>query len=210
MEPAIISDLFRQEERGTPVALTVISSSFGPLLAPVIGSFRQRLALGFLAYSHCKGIIRIVVYYFFTRNVSRQDFDFSRPSVYGKTLATFPIQSEYQILKGRVIIKQGLLKSAQLFFFSPIVGLLSLYMAIMYGFLFLMFTTETQIFQNLYGSTEVNVGSFYIGQGMNLLFFQNSPQYMLKNYQVLEPCWEYFFAVLLLITLLKRMPLEER
>ena len=127
-----------------------------------------------------------------------------------KEIGNYSLQFEYQIPKGRVVMKQGLLKSAQLFFFSLIVGLLSLYMAITNGFPFLVFTTGTQIFQSLRGFTEGNVGSVYIGQGTNLHLFQNIPQYMLKICQVLESSREYFFALLLLITSLKRMPLEER
>ncbi|CAF9905807.1 MAG: hypothetical protein ALECFALPRED_001352 [Alectoria fallacina] len=39
LEPAIISDLFPQEKRGMPMALTSIAPLLGPVVAPIIGSY---------------------------------------------------------------------------------------------------------------------------------------------------------------------------
>jgi len=53
---------------------------------------------------------------------------------------------------------------------SPIVFLLSLYMAIVYGYLYLLFTTFPRIFQGQYGFSNGSVGLVYIGVGVGSFF----------------------------------------
>lgn len=51
-------------------------------------------------------------------------------------------------------------------FLSPIIFLLSLYMAVTYGLLYLLFTTITQVFQETYGWDPEICGLAYIGLGL--------------------------------------------
>jgi hypothetical protein len=55
-------------------------------------------------------------------------------------------------------------------FLSPIVFLLSLYVAVVYGYLYLLFTTMTDVFENNYGFSQGSVGLVYLGIGIGLLF----------------------------------------
>lgn len=49
--------------------------------------------------------------------------------------------------------------------FSPIISALSLYVAVVYGFLYLLFTTMSQVYGNQYNFTASLVGLTYIGLG---------------------------------------------
>lgn len=51
-------------------------------------------------------------------------------------------------------------------FLSPIVFGLSLYVAIGYGYLYLIFTTMTEVFEGQYGISRGNVGLTYLGVGV--------------------------------------------
>ena len=48
---------------------------------------------------------------------------------------------------------------------SPIVLALSTFMAVVYGYLYLLFTTITQVFEGTYGFSAGNVGLTYLGIG---------------------------------------------
>ena len=53
--------------------------------------------------------------------------------------------------------------------FSPIVLLLSLYMAIVYGYLYLLFTTFAEVFEGEYQFRPGIVGLTYLGLGVGLI-----------------------------------------
>jgi len=54
-------------------------------------------------------------------------------------------------------------------FLSPIVFVLSLYMAVVYGYLYLLFTTLTLVFENNYGFSQGTVGLTFLGLGVGSL-----------------------------------------
>lgn len=54
-------------------------------------------------------------------------------------------------------------------FLAPIVLLLSLYMALIYGYQYLMFTTFPRIFEGQYGFSKNAVGLVYLGIGVGFL-----------------------------------------
>lgn len=54
-------------------------------------------------------------------------------------------------------------------FLSPIVGLMSLYVAVAYGILYLLFTTFTFVFEGRYGFSSGTVGLTYIGIGIGMI-----------------------------------------
>lgn len=51
-------------------------------------------------------------------------------------------------------------------FLSPIVFLLSLYTAVIYGYLYLLFTTMTDVFESQYNFSQGSVGLAYLGVGV--------------------------------------------
>jgi predicted MFS family arabinose efflux permease len=56
-----------------------------------------------------------------------------------------------------------------MFIFLPIVAMLSMYMAFVYGLLYLLFTTITEVFEVTYGWPADLCGFAYIGIGIGLL-----------------------------------------
>jgi hypothetical protein len=60
----------------------------------------------------------------------------------------------------------SILRPLKLMLFSPIVSLLSVYMAVLYAYLYLLFTTFPQVFGDRYGFGVGSVGLTYIGMGI--------------------------------------------
>lgn len=95
-----------------------------------------------------------------TRKVKRLQRELNRPGLY----------SVYDIgkptLPATQILLNGMIRPLKMLIFSPIVFLLSLYMAVVYGLLYLIFTTITSVFIQTYGWSPDICGLAYIGLGV--------------------------------------------
>jgi MFS family permease len=60
----------------------------------------------------------------------------------------------------------SIVRPTKMLFLSPIVFLLSLYVAIIYGYLYLLFTTISDVFETQYGFSQGSVGLSYLGIGI--------------------------------------------
>lgn len=60
----------------------------------------------------------------------------------------------------------SIVRPVKMLFISPIVFGLSLYIAVAYGYLYLVFTTMTGVFEGQYGISASNVGLTYLGIGV--------------------------------------------
>lgn len=63
----------------------------------------------------------------------------------------------------------SIVRPTKMLFLSPIVFLLSLYTAVIYGYLYLLFTTMTEVFEMQYGFSQGSVGLAYLGIGIGSL-----------------------------------------
>ena len=71
-----------------------------------------------------------------------------------------------QNIPPKEVFVRAITRPTKLMLFSPICALMSLYMAVVYGILYLLFTTFTFVFREAYGFSESTVGLTYIGLGI--------------------------------------------
>jgi MFS family permease len=71
-------------------------------------------------------------------------------------------------LAPRELLIRSIVRPSKMLIFSPIVLLLSLYMAVVYGYLYLLFTTMTGVFEQTYHFSPSNVGLAYLGLGIGM------------------------------------------
>ena len=64
------------------------------------------------------------------------------------------------------LFKFSIVRPIKMLFRSPIVFFISLYMATVYGYLYLLFTTFPRVFQGRYGFSNGSVGLTYLGAGI--------------------------------------------
>lgn len=64
---------------------------------------------------------------------------------------------------------RSIIRPTKMLLFSPIVAAMSTYMAVVYGILYLLFTTFTYVFEENYGFSESTVGLVYIGTGAGMI-----------------------------------------
>jgi MFS family permease len=64
----------------------------------------------------------------------------------------------------------SIVRPTKMLFMSPIVFLLSLYVGVIYGYLYLLFTTISSVFEGQYGWSQGSVGLSYLGIGIGSFF----------------------------------------
>ena len=68
------------------------------------------------------------------------------------------------------LFRFSIIRPLKMLFLSPIVFMMSLYMATIYGYLYLMLTTYPRVFQVQYGFSNGSVGLTYLGTGIGSFF----------------------------------------
>ncbi len=80
------------------------------------------------------------------------------------------LQSKLAIsLTARQLLSRALVRPAMLLIRSPIVLALSVYVGLIFGMMFLLFTTFTPVFETQYGFATATSGLVYLGLGVALV-----------------------------------------
>ena len=161
--PSIIGDLFVQEERGKTMAVALLLLMLGPFGAPLFGSYvgqenGWRWVIGGVAIA--VGILHLVSLVLLRETYApvllRRQSKRHRKNDASKI---HEIQTEMTAKHF-----QSLLRPLKLLFSSPVLLIVSIYIAISYGLGYLLVTTATPIFQDLYGLSVGEVGWALVGR----------------------------------------------
>jgi multidrug resistance protein len=164
-----IADMIRQEKRGGAMAIFALGPLLGPVIGPVAGGYLSEaegwrwvfwviaIAGGVAA---CFSFILMRETYppvLLARKVERLRKEQNNPNL-RSILESDKTPAAY--------FKQSIIRPTKMLFRSPIVFALSVYMAVVYGYLYLLFTTITLVFERRYGFSQGNVGLTYLGIGV--------------------------------------------
>lgn len=72
-------------------------------------------------------------------------------------------------LSHKTRLKRALIRPLKMLILSPIVFLMALYVAVVYGILYLLYSTYTFVFEEYYHISPANVGLVYIGSGIGMI-----------------------------------------
>jgi hypothetical protein len=67
------------------------------------------------------------------------------------------------------LFKRSIMRPTKLLFLSPIVSMMCVYTAVTYGILYILFTTLTFVFEEVYAFSAANVGLSFLGSGIGTL-----------------------------------------
>jgi multidrug resistance protein len=167
-----IADMIPQERRAAAMA----GFSIGPLLGPIVGP----VAGGFLAQS--KGWrwnfwLLAILGGFFAIVMALTMKETYAPVLLQRKVNRLKKETGNNALRSKLDIglspaeyfKRGIVRPLKMIAFSPIVIIMSIYVAITYGYLYLMFTSMTEVFEQYYGFSTSIVGLSYIGLGVGSL-----------------------------------------
>ncbi|KAJ5628149.1 hypothetical protein N7490_010377 [Penicillium lividum] len=164
-----IADMFVQEQRGTAMAFWSLGPLLGPVIGPVAGGYLTQ-AKGwrwtFWVLTMASGTVSI--WSIFTIKESYP------PTLLARK--TRKLQQETGNLNLRSKLDTGrtpkqlfmhsIVRPTKMLFLSPIVFLMSFYVALVYGYLYLLFTTISEVFEDQYGFSQGSVGLAYLGIGI--------------------------------------------
>ena len=180
-----ISDMIVQEKRGGVVAIWALGPLMGPAVGPIAGGFLANS----VGWRWIFWVLSIAVSHFEVPERRKlMSFQAGAMSIMGVILfrETYPPvllerktkrlrkETGNSNLKSKLAsdlaykeyFKLAIVRPAKLLFGSPIVFATSIYVAIVYSYLYLLFTTMTEVFESIYHFHAGIVGLVYIGLGV--------------------------------------------
>ncbi|QSZ28892.1 hypothetical protein DSL72_003398 [Monilinia vaccinii-corymbosi] len=168
---SIIGDLFCPEQRGFAMGMWNIGPLNGPIIGPLLGGFlvqkigwRYDFWIVFAAVTPVTALIAI-----FKTETSHKVLVQRETIRLRKELGRDGLKSCYDDSGDQStaqIVLVGLIRPLKLLVLSPLVLLLSLYIAFVSGVVYLLYTTIPTVFQNTYGFTAGETGLVYLALGL--------------------------------------------
>jgi MFS family permease len=171
----VIADLFPPEKRGLATALWSLGSLLGPLIGPVCGGFISE-SIGwrwvFWILTMVSGTVAAGIEIvnretyapvLLQRKTERLAKELGRDDLHSALVKKEEIGLRPSFRRN---LRVGLRRPFLLYFKSPIVFLLSTYVAFQYGLLYLFFTSMPAVFRGIYGFSVGMSGVAYIGIGV--------------------------------------------
>ncbi|KAI1269617.1 MFS general substrate transporter [Xylariaceae sp. FL1019] len=152
---AVFSDMFSNATRG--VAITVFSMAVftGPLLAPFIGGFIVDSYLGWRWTMYLSAILGFVAFaldLFFLEETYPPVILVQKAGDLRRRTGNWGIHAKQEEIEVdfKELLEKNFSRPMRLLFLEPIVTLLSLYMAFIYGLLYLFLTAYPLVFENVH------------------------------------------------------------
>ncbi|KAF3398185.1 Efflux pump vrtL [Penicillium rolfsii] len=164
-----IADMYVQESRGGAMAAWALGPLIGPVAGPVAGGYLAQ-AKGwrwtFWVLAMASGAI-FVISLFTIRESYAPTLLAAKTKKLRKETGNQNLRSALDSGRSPMdLFMFSIVRPTKMLFLSPIVFLLSLYVGIIYGYLYLLFTTISSVFEDQYGWSSGSVGLSYLGIGI--------------------------------------------
>lgn len=170
--PAVCADMYPVERRVRSTAIITMAQTLGPTLGPLVGSFVgdglgwRANYWGLVIFGGLAAILMTVgLKESYAPFLLRRKTDRLRKELGRSDLR--PLMSK-DISKKEMLL-QAIVRPTKLLTRSVIASLVCLYVAIVYGCMYLWFTTIPNVFENNYGWSNSLTGLAYLGIGIGML-----------------------------------------
>jgi multidrug resistance protein len=168
----VIADLFHPEQRGFASAIFSLGPLFGPVIGPITGGFIAQRAgwrWVFWVLLIASGVVSIAIECF-NKETNHRVLIRRKTEALRIKLSRPELRSCYDhvgpSLPPATVLITGIMRPLKMLTMTVITPLMSLYMAFVYGLLYLLFTTITIVFQNQYRWDPEITGLAYLGVGI--------------------------------------------
>ncbi|KAE9993265.1 hypothetical protein EG327_005872 [Venturia inaequalis] len=170
-----IADVTSKEQRATAMAIWVLGPTVGPVIGPIVGGFISHY-LGWRWNFYILGIAAVCT---FIGGIILMKETYAVTILKRKTIrlqketGNMALRSKLDtgLTPGR-LFRYSIIRPTKMLVFSPILFSISLYVAVVYSYVYLMFTTVTVIFETQYGFPSDLVGLAFLGIGIGCLSAQ--------------------------------------
>ncbi|KAL4740165.1 major facilitator superfamily domain-containing protein [Aspergillus similis] len=165
---AVFSDIYDNRHRGLAITIFTMMVFTGPLFAPFIGGFIVDSYLGWRWTEYLAGILgaaAFVLDLFFVHETYPPIVLIKKAEELRRRTKNWGIhakQEEVEIDLGELIVK-NFSRPVRILFSEPVLLLLSIYMAFLYGLLYLFMTAYPIVFQRIHGFNKGVGGLPYFG-----------------------------------------------
>lgn len=167
-----ISDLIPTEQRGKFMAIYSLGPLLGPVIGPIAGAYLVQ-AEGwrwvFRVLTIVSGLMTIFTYFTMSETYGMVILARKAERLRKETGNTKLRSKMDSGLPPREVFLRAIVRPTKMLLFSPICSLLSLYMAYVYGILYLLFTTISPLFIQEYGFSQGSSGLAFLGIGIGML-----------------------------------------
>ncbi|CAA9962371.1 AraJ Arabinose efflux permease [Pyrenophora teres f. maculata] len=167
-----IADMFPREQRARATVIWALGPLLGPVVGPICGGYLVKITVWrwvFWTIAMFAGL-SAVIFFFVCEETYHPIILARKTEALRKETGNMNLRSKLASdLPPKEIFVRAIVRPTKMLIMSPIVGLMSLYVAINYGILFLFFTTVTFVFEDQYGFSSSAVGLTFIGFGIGLL-----------------------------------------
>ncbi|KAF7587614.1 hypothetical protein BBP40_006995 [Aspergillus hancockii] len=173
----IVADLFPIAERGRANAMFAFGSLFGPVLGPIAGGFIAQRAGWRWAYwvllCACVTVTTANIVLSAETNtiiLIRRKAEKLRKELYRPELqCVYDIGRDPHQNTKRATLARGIIRPLRLVFGSVILSLLAVYVSFIFSLLYLLFTTLTSLYKNVYHWPVELCGLAYLGLGFGFM-----------------------------------------
>jgi DHA1 family multidrug resistance protein-like MFS transporter len=171
---AVFSDMFDNRTRGLAITVFSMTVFTGPLLAPFIGGFIVESYLGWRWTEWLVAIMGFVAFFlnlFFLEETYPPVILISKATELRRRTRNWGIHAKQEEIEidFRELITKNFSRPMRLLVTEPIVLLLSIYMAFIYGLLYLFLTAYPIVFQQIHGMSGGVGGLPYFGMVIGML-----------------------------------------
>ncbi|KAJ4188157.1 hypothetical protein NW767_012006 [Fusarium falciforme] len=164
-----IADMYIAEERAGVMAVFSVGPLIGPIIGPVIGGFlteskgwRWDFWVIVIVAGAISGAMLLVL---------RESY---APVLLERKASRLRKETGNSLLRSRLdtglstkdLVKQCIIRPARLLVFSPICTIFAVYLALVYGYIYILFTSVPYVFEEIYGFSTKMVGLVYLGLGI--------------------------------------------
>ncbi|KAH0335306.1 MFS general substrate transporter, partial [Aureobasidium melanogenum] len=172
---AVFADMFNNAQRGVAVTVFSIAVFSGPLLAPFIGGF---ITTSYLGWRWCEyitaimGFTGLALLLFLLEETYPPVILVNKAAELRRRTKNWGIHAKQEEIEInlRELVEKNLGRPMRMLFTEPIVLLLSIYMAFVYGLLYLFLTFYPIVFQRVHGMSPGVGGLPYFGMILGEFF----------------------------------------
>lgn len=187
---AVFSDMFNNATRGVAITLFSMAVFTGPLLAPFVGGFIVESYLGWrwtMYIASIMGWVAFVLDLLFLGETYPPVILIEKAAELRRRTRNWGIHAKQEEIEVDLLelVQKNFTRPMRLLFGEPIVTLLSIYMAFIYGLLYLFLTAYPFVFQGIHGFNAGQSGLAFFGMiigqllaGLTVLLDQ--PRYQRK------------------------------
>ncbi|KAF2158983.1 hypothetical protein M409DRAFT_38029 [Zasmidium cellare ATCC 36951] len=164
-----IADLIRPEHLGLVMSIYSTGPLMGPVAGPIAGSFLSEAAgwrWVFRTLAIAAGVLNVIST-FTMQETSHATLLWQKTRRLRRETGNDALCSKlHSGLNSAERFKRAIVRPTKMLLFSPIVLFLSMYIAVVYGYLYLLFTTTTDVYEQQYHFSSGIASLTYLGIGV--------------------------------------------